>query len=93
MFAIFYCLVGIILYGWALSKPCEIVHSFIQDETIARFVSRGVTEAMFNEIDVDQNGEIDHAEFLQYMLVKLRICRKEQLVKIFGMFDGTYGKL
>ena len=44
---------------------------------------------MFNEIDDDQNGEIEHAEFMQYMLVKLGMCRKEQLVKIFAMFDGT----
>jgi hypothetical protein len=41
-----------------------------EERHVQEFIDRGVTVEMIKEIDADNSGEVDKAEFLCYMLVR-----------------------
>jgi hypothetical protein len=42
-----------------------------EERHVENFIKRGVTVDMIKQIDIDNSGEVDKAEFLCYMLVML----------------------
>jgi hypothetical protein len=53
----------------ALGKFASILMEIEEERHVEEFINRGVTVDMIKQIDIDNSGEVDKAEFLCYMLV------------------------
>jgi EF-hand domain pair len=51
------------------------------------YLSRTLTLCDLQRMDVDQNGQVDRAEFLSYMLVAIHRVSKEDVEQITRLFD------
>jgi len=99
LFGVPYMLVAVGGFAVCLSKFGSIFMEIEAERNVNAFVARGVSEGMIDEMDEDGSGEIDKAEFLEYMLVTLGKVDQEDVDKVLAMFDeldvdggGTIGK-
>jgi len=74
-------------FAVSLSKFGTIIMEVEAERAINEFVTRGVSEAMIEEMDEDKSGSVDKAEFLRYMLITMGKVDPEDLDKILGMFE------
>jgi Ca2+-binding EF-hand superfamily protein len=51
------------------------------------FLSRSLTLSDLKTMDVDNNGQVDRAEFITYMLVALQKVTKEELDELSILFQ------
>lgn len=86
-FMTFYMLVAVGGCALSMSKFGSIIMEIEADRQVERFVGRGVTEGMINDMDGDGSGSIDKSEFLAYMLVAMGKVQQADVDKVVAMFD------
>ena len=87
LFAVLYLLVGVAVTGSSLGEVVSVWMEIEDERHVADFLRRGVSVATIEAIDVDGDGEVDRAEFLAYMLVKMGKCQRGDVEMMNALFD------
>jgi len=87
IFDIFFILIGVSLMALALGKFAEVWARIEQEKQIKKFIEQGVTMEVIKEIDEDNSGEVDRAEFLSYMLVHMGKAEPFDINQINTLFN------
>lgn len=58
-----------------------------QQRTEREFLNRTIKLADIKNLDLDQSGKVDLAEFLRYMLVALQKVEKEDIEELVAAFE------
>jgi len=88
-FLIFYILVAVALAAAFLGNFAHLFVKTNMDAKLKAVVEKGVTENMIKAMDVDGNGDVDRAEFLQFMLIKMGKVDVQSMRELNVMFDSV----
>merc|ERR1711904_240118 len=87
-------LIGYVLVGVSMSAAylAGFAHLYLKNSMktkLKKIVEQGVTVNMIKAMDADGDGDVDLAEFLAFMLVKMRKVDAKAIDDLKGMFAAV----
>jgi len=86
LFGAVFMLIGVALFAEVAGRFGMVFVDMEKDGHLRRFVERGVTESMIEEMDADHSGNVDRVEFLRFMLVKMGAVEEATFDRIDAFF-------
>lgn len=85
--SIFFCPFAVGVVGAFLGNIAGVYLDRKHRHAEQKFLSHSLTLADIHTMDDDEDGEVDKAEFLSYMLVTLQRVDKEEIQNLMQLFD------
>jgi len=86
IFSIFFVFFGVSVTAFAVGRFATVLARVEQQKQIDEFIQKGVTAEVIEALDADGSGDIDRAEFLEYMLVQAGVCKQSDVRQFNAMF-------
>jgi EF-hand domain pair/Ion channel len=90
--AVFFLPLAVAVVGQFLGRVASAYMDREKRRVEKEYLSRTLTLCDLQRMDTDQNGKVDQAEFLSYMLVAIQRVSKEdveQIARLFRKLDRT----
>lgn len=87
IFCIFFLPVAVAVLGELLARIASAYMDRKRRQKEREFLSRSMELCDLQVMDTDENGRVDRAEFMTYMLVALHKVSKEDITEIRELFD------
>lgn len=88
-FLVFYIVIGVTMAATTFANFAQMLIQANADRKVKKLVDVGVTERMIEAMDADQNGIVDRAEFLEFMLVKMKKVDAKFIRELNTMFNSV----